>query len=600
MFKKKYAPKISLLLILIFCIVQNILNAKEQINNFHSTIYVHKDGTLIIKEDLEVNAEGQAIKRGIVREFPTDYHDRFGNRYIIDFEILNIKHNNKETRYIIKRKTNGLALYIGNPEKYLTYGTHRYSIEYKTKRQLGFFKNHDELYWNITGNGWRLPIKYAEAEIHLPKEIPQEKIKIEGYTGKQGSKQRDYSIDIVSAADNTPILYISSIYLLNPYEGLTVAVSWPKGYVQEPTIYTKIYYLFKDNIIALWLLLILLFLLFFYMRVWIKIRKIQKPGIIIPLFEPPEEISPGAIGYHTKRKYEHKQFAAELVLMAVNQVVEINKNQKKLYLNFVSNENKYQLVLKKSNLDQLPVSFVWKKLYKTILDILFKKQDKIDLNKKNNHEINKAVKLTQNNYSKQFQTHFDSHISTIFFGIIISAIGAIIFFISQFSSNQEYLATISIIILFCIIMITFIFSYKIFNSYNKEGRSFQDKIDGFKLFLETTELDRIAILGTPPTKTPELFERYLPYAIALGVEKAWTKQFASVFAQLEKEGHPYQPVWYHGGVFTVADLGTFSSVMASSLSSTISSSSIAPGTRSGSGGGGSSGGGSGGGGGGGW
>ena len=104
----------------------------------------------------------------------------------------------------------------------------------------------------------------------------------------------------------------------------------------------------------------------------------------------------------------------------------------------------------------------------------------------------------------------------------------------------------------------------------------------------------------PPEKTPELFERFLPYALALGVEQHWMERFAGLFVQLEERGEHYRPAWYHGHHWHVHDLGSFSNSLGSSLGSALSSSSTAPGSSSGSGGGGSSGGGGGGGGGGGW
>ena len=121
------------------------------------------------------------------------------------------------------------------------------------------------------------------------------------------------------------------------------------------------------------------------------------------------------------------------------------------------------------------------------------------------------------------------------------------------------------------------------------------------MFLETTETERLKIIGTPPTRTPQLYERYLPYAIALGIEEAWTAQFVPLFERLAQEGTPYMPVWYSATVpFRVSAMSNLSSRLTSSLQSSISSASSRPGRSSGFGRGGSSGGGGGGGGGGSW
>ena len=131
-----------------------------------------------------------------------------------------------------------------------------------------------------------------------------------------------------------------------------------------------------------------------------------------------------------------------------------------------------------------------------------------------------------------------------------------------------------------------------------QGRKVMDQAEGFKMFLSVTEKERMNLLN-PPDQTPELFEKYLPYALALDVEQKWSEQFSTVFEKLAKAGTAYHPYWYggmHGG-FRVND---FSSNLAGSFSNAISSSSTPPGSSSGGGGGGFSGGGGGGGGGGGW
>jgi uncharacterized membrane protein len=132
----------------------------------------------------------------------------------------------------------------------------------------------------------------------------------------------------------------------------------------------------------------------------------------------------------------------------------------------------------------------------------------------------------------------------------------------------------------------------------RAGRKFLDKIEGFRMYLSTAERHRLNRLN-PPEQTPELFERYLPYALALDVDQEWAEQFSEVLAKAAAQGGDYHPVWYHGTGWNRSRPGAFTSALGSSLSSAISSSSTAPGSSSGFGGG-SSGGGGGGGGGGGW
>jgi len=123
-----------------------------------------------------------------------------------------------------------------------------------------------------------------------------------------------------------------------------------------------------------------------------------------------------------------------------------------------------------------------------------------------------------------------------------------------------------------------------------------DQIEGFKLYLSVAEKERLEALN-PPDKTPELFEKYLPFALALGVENQWSEQFADVLSAAAASGD-YSPHWYSGNTWHTHGAGGLCSSLAGSFSGAISSSSTAPGSSSG--GGGFSGGGGGGGGGGGW
>jgi uncharacterized membrane protein len=127
------------------------------------------------------------------------------------------------------------------------------------------------------------------------------------------------------------------------------------------------------------------------------------------------------------------------------------------------------------------------------------------------------------------------------------------------------------------------------------GRKLLDQIEGFKHYLEVAEQDQLA-LTDQPAFTSNLYEKYLPYAIALNLENAWTAKLNRAIKNGVIERGYRQPAWYHGHRHHG---NHFSDSLSNSFNSAISSSSVAPGSSSGSSGG-SSGGGGGGGGGGGW
>ena len=169
-----------------------------------------------------------------------------------------------------------------------------------------------------------------------------------------------------------------------------------------------------------------------------------------------------------------------------------------------------------------------------------------------------------------------------------------VFGLMAFSSAVSPFAAITLVV---IVFINAIF-YHLLKAPTLMGRKLMDRIEGFKLYLSVAEKERLNMLN-PPEKTPELFEKYLPYALALDVENEWSEQFATVLAESAVGGR-YRPSWYSGNSWRTNGIRGITSSLGSSLPGAISSSATAPGSSSGSGGGGSSGGGGGGGGGGGW
>jgi hypothetical protein len=201
--------------------------ASERILLFSSHVVVRPDASLTVTENITVRSEQREIKRGIIRDFPTTYKDRSGNTVKVGFEILEVLRDGKTSPYHTEHVSNGEKIYIGDRNVNLSAGVYTYTIKYRTDRQLGYFKDFDELYWNVTGNGWAFPIETAEAVIELP---PGARLREHAaYTGYQGDRGQDFMVQ----PDDTKIVFKTTRGLA-PREGLTVAVSWPKGLVRQP------------------------------------------------------------------------------------------------------------------------------------------------------------------------------------------------------------------------------------------------------------------------------------------------------------------------------------------------------------------------------
>jgi uncharacterized membrane protein YgcG len=620
--------------------------AVERILGFHSDITVTRDGGMTVRETIAVNAEGQRIKRGIYRDFPTTYKDRLGNQYKVGFDIISVERNGRPEDFHTKRQNNGVRIYFGSKNRFLPHGEHEYVLTYRTNRQLGFFDDHDELYWNVTGNGWDFSIESASASVTLPGTVPVSEIRTEGYTGPAGSKGQDYD----TAVENGRAEFITT-RRLGPKEGLTIVTMWPKGHVTEPTVEDEIRQSFSDNRHLTIMLVGLGLVLIYYLFVWSRVGRDQPEGVIVPLYYPPKGYSPASMRFIRERGYDHKTFAAALVNLAVKGLISINEddgdfsiernydNDKKEIAPDVEKSPGETALLKKllGSRKQIKLEKARHALISGAIDA-HKKSLKRDYERiyfiKNSGWIVPGAMLSilvyvlgifnspiESAAPAMFMTVWLSVWSVVVYFLVTSAVKAFrnmsgikgsaaffraLWFAGIFSFFEimaiwmfSQFASLSIIGMLLALVGTNVVFYHLLHADTRAGRKLLDKAEGFREYLAVAEGDELKFKGAP-TKTTDLFEMYLPYALALNVEQQWGERFASVFAQLEREGNTYQPGWYHGRHWHHHHVGDFTNTLGSSLGSAISSSSTAPGSSSGGGGGGFSGGGGGGGGGGGW
>ncbi|MFA6282482.1 MAG: DUF2207 domain-containing protein, partial [Candidatus Omnitrophota bacterium] len=142
----------------------------ERIISYDSQIIVNEDSTVLVTENIKVTVKGDVIKRGIYRDFPTNYKTKYGSKLLVDFTVVEVLRNGAKDDYRVTSLSNGKRVYIGNKNVYLAPGEYNYTITYKTDRQIGFFRDFDELYWNVTGNGWLFPIDKVQAAVILPRD----------------------------------------------------------------------------------------------------------------------------------------------------------------------------------------------------------------------------------------------------------------------------------------------------------------------------------------------------------------------------------------------------------------------------------------------
>ena len=617
----------------------------ERIRSFDSYIMVSADGSMLVRESIEVQAAGRAIRHGIYRDFPTTYRDELGNQYRVGFQILAVERDGSPEPYHLGTIDNGVRVYFGDSRYALRPGTYSYAFTYTTNRQLGFFADHDELYWNVTGNGWQFPIDVATATVVLPDTLRNADLALTGYTGFRG--QRGRSLSWSRDAQNNPQFRAEE---LSPGQGLTIVVSWPKGLILPPSIEQKLSWFVADNLAVVVGLGGFALILLYYFAVWSMVGRDPRRGSIVPLYEPPDNISPAAMRYLERMDFDNQAFTASIIDLAAKGYLTIDRDASLTYRllrkpNFVEADKVLspdERVLAKMLFEDGSTVYLDQQHYallqrarKALQLSLRTSMEKIDFVTNSQYMwpgvlltlfIVGAVVLVGHNFgafAALFMTVWLTFWSLGVYGLLtavvkawkttlsgnaVAGVGAIVLtlFSIPFLAGECFgvfmlykSSGLGMFVVIVTVIGTNILFHQLLKARTRAGRALLDRIEGFRMFLSAVDGDRINLMN-PASQTPAVFERFLPFALALGVEHAWAEKFSHVLAYAGAGGDAatYSPAWYTGNIsaFSPAD---FTSSFSESFFSAISSSS-APGSTSGSSGGGDSGGGGGGGGGGGW
>ncbi len=621
----------------------------EKILDFHSDITLEEDSSLQVTETITVIAAGNQIRHGIYREFPTRYRDTFNNRYVVGFQMLSATRDSANESFRVEDDANGKRIYLGDAGAMVPRGRHVYTISYTTNRQLGFFKDREELFWNVTGNGWAFPIDHASATVHLPATIPSDQVKLFGYTGPQGSFASQLNITTEDSA-----FQFSATRRLGPHEGLSILLKWPKGFFVEPTFSQKLQFFFQDNRDALLLASGFFVLLLYYLIAWSAVGRDPARGVIMALYQPPQNLSPAAMRYLLRMGFDNKTFSAAILDMAVRGFLLI-KEQAGSYTLYTT--GKPNTVLSPDE--------------QQIATTLFAGRNQVWLHQENHQVIGAAMKalckwLAATEQKTYFVTNSRYLMAPVILSVVIAAACLLVqgkpqIFAGAFLGFWLSIWTIAVygllmsavsawkavlesrssarpgavgagkaisVTFFAIPFLffegmAFVFLWKmtslpfvlfilgagclhvlflhLMKAPTFAGRRLMDQVEGFKRFLGAVDGDRLN-RAAPPEQTPAAFEKFLPYALALDVEQDWAEKFSGTLAGVGSApgttSAAYAPSFYSGASGNGFAGTSFASSFGSSLTSAISSSATAPG--SGGGGSGGSGGGGGGGGGGGW
>ncbi|HVL57628.1 MAG TPA: DUF2207 domain-containing protein, partial [Burkholderiaceae bacterium] len=548
--------------------------AAEEILLFDSRVEVRPTGDFDVTETIRVRAEGNQIRRGIFRDFPTVRRHPSGLVEKFGFELQSVTRDGKPEPHHTTSIEGGVRIYAGAEDVFIAPGVHTYQLRYRTTRQIRRFADYDEVYWNATGNFWSFPIREAVATIVLP---PGARIlQADFYTGAFGAQGKDARI---AARDERQIVFRTT-RPLNVHEGLTVAVAFPKGVVPQPGPHAATLRAVSDNVGLLLLLIAPLPLGLYYWRTWRRVGLDPQKGIVIPLFEPPTGISPAAASYiyyrgtGVKMRGASRALVAALMSLAVKGVIGLVEDGRKLVIERRDRNSPVR--------DALPPG------ERAIESGLLGGRDRIVIDKSNATAIQSAVQGFERAMSTEYGGRFfRTNLAWTVLGLALSALalglaavlfpatetmvvstliaagasfvgstllvqgvrrvagdvpgGSAAFGVLQALTGAAVLvAAFAALVLLpglapqwsewiggnwatsavaaaamLLVLLNVAFAALLFAP-TPEGRRIGDQLEGFRLYLSVAESQRLNLPGRPDFTTT-LWERYLPYAVALGV-----------------------------------------------------------------------------------
>jgi len=530
----------------------------EHIQTLEIVAGIRTDGTVHMSERIEYVF--QEPRHGIMRNIPSIKKNADGKKYRLTIDNIYVQNDNG-AKYPFSTSWNSesLTLKIGDPDMTIT-GTQRYMISYDVSGAITYFSDHDELYWNMVGNEWNVPVALARAVVTIPENVQSGRMTGVCYTGKSGSSISDCSM---TASDSAVV--IQTTEPLEAYEGLTTAVSFPKGIVAqlEPKEVIPFFTTLLGRIV---LICIVLAAIVWYIVIpvvvvrkwWIGGRD-PKPamGEVAAWFEPPKTkskriLTPAETGSLIDERADVRDMYASIIDLARRGYLVITEVKK----------GEFDLAKKKDwQNDHLVLAFE-----RVLLDGMLKTKETVHLK-----DLNLVVpmkKATDMVYELVVKEGiFSKNPNTIRMLYSIFAVFAAI------TCNP----------LLLLVSLTFGLHMPKKTMFGAQQAAVARSLKNFL----ASQKKQLAF----QVRNQMMFEKLLPYAIAFGVEKIWAERFRSVALKnpdwyISSEGNRFNSVVFASSI-SRGMTQSFSAATVSRSSSGFSSGSSGGFSGGGGGGGGS-------------
>jgi uncharacterized membrane protein len=565
--------------VLVVCVAGPAAARQIVIKNFDEQVVVHRDSSIDVTERIEAQFIGTDW-HGIYRTIPIQYRNPEGFNYTLFVENVSARDNDENPLKLEQSHEGGylkLKIYVPDADN----STHTVILRYLVLDALRFFSDHDELYWNVTGEEWDAPIQSASARIELPEGAAG--VRAVAYSGVFGARSQDANVTI---SDN--VIAISTTRPLGYHQGLTTVVGFDKGLVHEPSASEQIGLFLQSN----WPLLlfpVVAFLVMFWLW-WTRGRDPERDAVTVQ-YDPPDKLTPAECGALVDDDVAMRDITATLVDLAVKGYLTIEQKDRSGLLG-LSHHRDYAFHMKKQPAEWQNASRHEQEMLSALFD--GGTNPDVGLSDLQNHFYTHLPAIRDRVFDALVGDGYYLHRpDTVRQGYIGGGlvIGFLLVFGGNWWAKQSGMSSLTWTLAGIICGATICAFGWFMPARTVTGARTLAKVLGFEDFLGRVESDRIQRLEN----APETFEKFLPYAMALSVEKKWVQAFSGISMQ--------PPQWYQGPVyaggfqpfFLVNDLN----IMASQAGSVMASSPRSSG-GSGFGGGGGAGGGFGGGGGGGF
>ena len=488
-----------------------------RISDFQDSIHVEKDGSAYVSERISVAFEGEW--HGIHRTIPIEYPGPNGTNYELFLRIISITDGSGNKLKYDSSVANGsrdLKIYIPNAVD----TTRTVEITYHVLNGTRFFKDYDEFYWNVTGNDWPVPIDHASATVTFP-ENAAGSLRVQAFTGVYGSSERNATAELDGAvanfATNTP---------LPMRGGLTIDVYIPQGILTEPSAFAKFFWFVGGNPV---LFLPLVTMAVMYVLWWYKGRD-PDPGVsVAPMYEPPPGISPAEAGTLLDDSIHPRDITSTMVDLAVRGYIKIEETAEKVLL-FTHKDYIFHLLKPREQWgpDLAPHERV-------MLENVFAGGQETRLSDLKNRFYT-AVPIIREDIMSALKTkgiYLLDPESANGYSVVAAVAILIPFAVFQYLGWANFLNSIPLVVACLLIsaVIWFLFA-RVMTAKTVKGARTHIAVLGFQEFMNRVDGERLKLM--PPTT----FEKFLPYAMALGVEHHWAQAFAGIVKD--------PPQWYVG------------------------------------------------------